>query len=74
MTRYTCRECEFFLSEPDRLERAVPGLNILSSAYGSVRADTALCERHDVFITPMNACPDFLRHRSRANSDTGQLG
>ncbi len=62
MTRYTCRECEFFLSEPDRLERAVPGLNILSSAYGSVRADTAICERHDIFVTPLAECPDFRYH------------
>jgi len=66
MTQHTCRECKFFLSEPARLERAVPGLNILSSAYGSVRADTALCERHEVFITATYQCPDFL-HRVGAD-------
>jgi len=38
----------------------IPGLNILSSAYGSVRADTGLCQRHDVFVTARTAaCPQF---------------
>jgi len=42
------------------LERAIPGVNILSSTYGSVRADTGLCERHGVFTTARSAaCPQF---------------
>jgi hypothetical protein len=60
MTIRTCRECHFFTSEPGELERALPGLNVLSSAYGSVRADTAICEHRCIFITPAPACPDFL--------------
>ncbi|MHB8667294.1 MAG: hypothetical protein ACYC7B_07220 [Burkholderiales bacterium] len=60
MTTPTCRECRFFASEPGELERALPGINILSSAYGSVRADTAICEQRGIFVTPALACPDFL--------------
>jgi hypothetical protein len=60
MIMRTCRECHFFTSEPRDLERAVPGVNVLSSAYGSVRADTAICEHRGIFITPAPACPDFL--------------
>jgi len=37
-----CGLCRFFTGAPAELERAIPGLNILSSAYGSVRADTGL--------------------------------
>lgn len=55
----SCRDCQHFVIDPAELEHAIPGLNILSSAYGSVRADTALCRRHDRFITPMPACADF---------------
>jgi len=32
-----CGGCRFFTGTPAALERAIPGLNILSSAYGSVR-------------------------------------
>ena len=55
-----CANCRFFTGAPEALERAIPGLNILSSAYGSVRADTGLCERHGVFTTTRStACPQF---------------
>jgi hypothetical protein len=49
---------------PAALERAIPGVNILSSAFGSVRADTGLCERHGVFTTARSAaCPQFEANR-----------
>ena len=55
-----CAACRFFTGAPAALERAIPGLNVLSSAYGSVRADTGLCERHSVFTTAHStACPQF---------------
>jgi hypothetical protein len=55
-----CAECRSFTGAAAALERAIPGLNILSSAYGSVRADTGLCQRHDVFVTARTAaCPQF---------------
>jgi hypothetical protein len=55
-----CAACRFFTGAPQALERPIPGLNILSSAYGSVRADTGLCERHAVFTTAHStACPQF---------------
>jgi hypothetical protein len=58
MTR--CAVCRFFTGAPAALERAIPGLNILSSAYGSVHADSGLCERHDFFTTAATpACPLF---------------
>jgi hypothetical protein len=55
-----CAACRFFAGAPAPLERAIPGLNILSSAFGSVRADSGLCERHGVFTTARSAaCPQF---------------
>ncbi len=49
------------IGAPAALERAVPGLNILSSAYGSVRADTGLCVRHECFVTSSTeACLVFV--------------
>lgn len=58
--RQRCGACRFLIGAPAALERAIPGLNILSSAYGSVRADTGLCEMHDRFVTAATeACPAF---------------
>lgn len=55
-----CGACRFFIGTPAALERAIPGLNILSSAWGSVRSDTGLCEQHDSFVTAATAaCPAF---------------
>jgi hypothetical protein len=63
--RATCMACRFFTGAPAELERAIPGLNILSSAYGSVRADTGLCERNDFFTTAATpACPQFEGNRT----------
>ena len=59
MGQSTCRDCKFFIVEPHQLEEAIPGLRILSSAYGAVRADTAICDYDGVFITAMPACQHF---------------
>ncbi len=64
-----CGACRFLIGTPAALERAVPGLNILSSAYGSVRGDTGLCERHDCFVTSATqACAAFAE---RPGADSG---
>jgi hypothetical protein len=48
-----------FVIDPKELETLIPGLNIVSSAYGSVRADTAYCKFKDVFLIYALACPNF---------------
>jgi len=55
----------FFIGTPAALERAIAGLNILSSAYGSVHGDTGLCDRHDLITTAASAaCPQFEENPS----------
>jgi len=55
----SCRQCEHFVFDPKELETILPGLNIVSSAYGSVRADTAYCKSKDIFLTTVPACHAF---------------
>ena len=60
-----CAACRFFVGAPAALERALPGVNILRSAYGSVRDDTGLCRRHSVCTTARTAaCPRFEQAES----------
>lgn len=54
-----CSSCRFYVGEGRDLEREVPGLNILSSGFGTVRADTAFCRWHEVFFVPSEACSGF---------------
>ncbi len=66
----SCHDCRLFVSEPQELERALPGLNILSSAFGSVRADTGLCQASATLIVPHGACAAF---RARTGSPAGTV-
>ncbi|SPF34963.1 conserved hypothetical protein [Syntrophobacter sp. SbD1] len=55
-----CLNCKYFNNEPDRVEEALPGLSVLSSAYSSVRAEAGICGRHDLFLAPWaEQCRDF---------------
>lgn len=59
MSQTECQDCHYSVMEPAALEMAIPGLNILSSAYGSVRGETGLCRRHDKFVRASSTCADF---------------
>ncbi|MCU0303271.1 MAG: hypothetical protein MUC56_04360 [Thermoanaerobaculales bacterium] len=54
-----CGRCAHFVDDPRELERALPGLGILSSAWGSTRGDQGLCTVHDLFLQPVMSCPRF---------------
>jgi hypothetical protein len=54
----TCRSCAHFRNDPAWLERAVPGLASLGSAYAAVRDEDGLCLRHDRFTGARQTCPD----------------
>ncbi len=51
-----CGRCPHYLGESAALESALPGLNILSSAFGSVRDETGLCRRFEVFVVRTAGC------------------
>jgi len=66
-----CGGCRFFTGEPAALERAIPGLNILSSAYGSVRDETGLCDQRESFVTFVNAaCAEFSGRNLHQNPES----
>jgi hypothetical protein len=59
MTQGSCGGCRHFVAGAADLEREVPGLKILSSAFGSVRAETGLCRLRDFFCVPGHGCADW---------------
>ena len=57
----TCRQCAFFIDDPAAIERELPGIAILGSAYASVRGSAGVCTEFDRFMDPIPAadCPAF---------------
>jgi len=54
-----CANCAEFLDDPKQLESELPGITILSSAYGDTRGDQGLCRRHQRLVTPGLTCEAF---------------
>jgi hypothetical protein len=63
LTPADCRGCRLFLDEPSELERALPGLTILSSANGSTRGRAGICLARGTFQDPEPPCPEFRPRR-----------
>lgn len=59
MSEQRCATCRWFESDPAAIEAALPGLTILSSAYGSARADAGLCSKRDLFLSEKESCEDW---------------
>jgi hypothetical protein len=57
----SCNQCRHFMNDPDVLEDELKGLTILSSAYGSTRANAGICRKLNLFLEPVRAyeCGDF---------------
>lgn len=49
------------MNDPAKFERTFPGFTVLSSAYGSTRADAGLCTKKDrIFLPSRKACKEFV--------------
>ena len=54
-----CRDCRHFLGASRELEAELPGLTILSSAYGDSMGDQGLCRLHQQLVPARHTCSDF---------------
>jgi len=55
-----CFMCAFFMNDPVEFEKTFPGFTVLSSAYGSTRADAGLCiKKERIFLPSRKACEEF---------------
>jgi hypothetical protein len=54
-----CICCKYFDNRSALIESTFPGLNSLSSAYGSVWGESGICSLHDLFLSPWRRCADF---------------
>ena len=54
-----CVDCKYFDNRSALIESTFPGLNSLSSAYGSVWAESGVCSLNELFLSPWRRCKDF---------------
>jgi hypothetical protein len=54
-----CAACRHFCGDPLQLERESPGLAVLSSAFGAVRAGDGICRHHDRYVSMQSHCTAF---------------
>ena len=57
--RQKCLTCRHFRNDPRYLESVFKGMNILSSAYASVRSNDGICLLHDLYLSADACCGDF---------------
>jgi len=57
--RKRCLACRHFRNGPRYLESVFKGMNILGSAYGSVRSNDGICQLRDVYLSADACCDAF---------------
>jgi len=54
-----CLACRHFRNGPRYLESVFKGMNILGSAYGSVRSNDGICELRGMYLSADGWCDAF---------------
>lgn len=54
-----CARCRFYRPGLSELERDIPGLSALGSAFGASLGESRLCLRHDRLVAPYDRCAAF---------------
>ncbi len=67
-----CQHCTHFTNEAGAVERALPGLSSLSSAYAAVRGDDGICDRDETMRRARWSCAGFAS-RSAQPSPSREL-
>jgi hypothetical protein len=67
LPRRCCATCAHFRSDPRELEKRIPGLGSLGSAFAAVRSADGLCERHHLYLAASACCTGYeARERAAA--------
>ena len=67
-----CQHCVYFQNDPGVIEKAYPGLKVMSSGFASVRDQDGLCNYHHLYLSARDSCPDFTPCRSESDLKDGE--
>lgn len=68
-----CRDCAHFCSAGAQVERALPGVAILSSLDSSVWAQSGLCLHHDRLTNGARRCAGFAARAATVPQRYGEV-
>ena len=54
-----CQNCSHFKNDPAHIEDAWHGLTAMSSGFASVRDRDGFCNRHQLYLSARDSCPDI---------------
>ena len=54
-----CQNCAHFQNDPALIEKAYPGLTIMSSGFASVRDKDGICNFNQLYLSARDSCPHF---------------
>jgi hypothetical protein len=57
-----CKNCAHFQNDPALIEKAYPGLTIMSSGFASVRDQDGLCNYNQLYLSARDSCPHFTSY------------
>jgi hypothetical protein len=57
-----CQNCVHFQNDPALIEKAYPGLTVMSSGYASVRDQDGLCNYNQLYLSARDSCRHFTPH------------
>jgi hypothetical protein len=60
-TKAECRNCACFENDPALIEETYKGLSAMSSGFGSARDEDGLCNRHSLYLSARDSCPQFTK-------------
>ncbi|MEP6485187.1 MAG: hypothetical protein ABJB01_12125 [Rudaea sp.] len=63
MDTINCARCAHFERDPLAIEKAIPGLSVMSSGFASVRDNDGLCAQHDRYVPAHGRCAEFATRR-----------
>lgn len=63
MDTICCASCAHFDRDPLTIEKAIPGLNVMSSGFASVRDNDGMCAQHDRYVPAYGRCAAFATRR-----------
>ncbi len=59
-----CQNCVHFQNDPAFIEKAYPGLSVMSSGFASVRDQDGFCNYNQLYLSARDSCPDFVSIRN----------
>lgn len=68
-----CEKCTYFENDPVLIEKAYPGLTVMSSGFASVRDRDGFCNYNQLYLSARDSCSHFTQYTSEFNQEMEKI-